>query len=208
PPLRPGRAGGGSIGVDAPEARGVLEERGEPAAIQRVLRLESHRLIEDYMLLANETIARDAARKKLPIPYRIHDPPDTARIEQLRELIGGFGRRLQGNGSPAPRRRPGLIERGKGRPEAKLPPTAGLRSRRQAPYSEESNGHFGLAPPHYTHLTSPIRRYPDLLLHRICATHFLGDEGVRLTAEQIAPIAKLSSERERIAEAAERDSIE
>ena len=79
---------------------------------------------------------------------------------------------------------------------------------RQARYSEENNGHFGLAAPYYTHFTSPIRRYPDLLLHRICATRYLGDEGGRLTAEQIAPIAKLSSERERIAEAAERDSIE
>lgn len=206
--LRAAREERGSIDFDLPEARVVLEESGEPADIQRVLRLESHRLIEDYMLLANETIARDAAQKKLPIPYRIHDPPDTARIEQLREFIGGFGLRLQGKGSPTPKQLQNLIEQVRGRPEAKLLSTVVLRSMRQARYSEENNGHFGLAAPYYTHFTSPIRRYPDLLLHRICATRYLGDEGGRLTAEQIAPIARLSSERERIAEAAERDSIE
>ncbi|NLG60806.1 MAG: ribonuclease R [Candidatus Cloacimonetes bacterium] len=206
--LRTAREARGSIDFDLPEARVVLEESGEPADIQRVLRLESHRLIEDYMLLANETIARDAARRKLPIPYRIHEPPDTARIEQLREFVGGFGLRLQGRGSPTPKQLQKLIEQVKGRPEEKLLSTVVLRSMRQARYSEENHGHFGLAAPYYTHFTSPIRRYPDLLLHRICASRFLGDDAGVLTAEQIEPIAKLSSERERIAEAAERDSIE
>lgn len=206
--LRAAREERGSIDFDLPEARVVLEESGEPADIQRVLRLESHRLIEDYMLLANETIARDAARRKLPIPYRIHEPPDTARIEQLREFIGGFGLRLQGRGSPTPKQLQAVIEQVKDRPEEKLLSTVVLRSMRQARYSEENHGHFGLAAPHYAHFTSPIRRYPDLLLHRICASRFLGDDGGLLTAEQIAPIAKLGSERERIAEAAERDSVE
>lgn len=206
--LRAAREERGSIDFDLPEARVVLEESGEPADIQRVLRLESHRLIEDYMLLANETIARDAARRKLPIPYRIHEPPDTARIEQLREFIGGFGLRLQGRGSPTPKQLQAVIEQVKDRPEEKLLSTVVLRSMRQARYSEENHGHFGLAAPHYAHFTSPIRRYPDLLLHRICASRFLGDGGGLLTAEQIAPIAKLGSERERIAEAAERDSVE
>ncbi|HEU5210912.1 MAG TPA: ribonuclease R [Longimicrobiales bacterium] len=206
--LRAAREERGSIDFDLPEARVVLEESGEPADIQRVLRLESHRLIEDYMLLANETIARDAARRKLPIPYRIHEPPDTARIEQLRDFIGGFGLRLQGRGSPTPKQLQAVIEQVKDRPEEKLLSTVVLRSMRQARYSEENHGHFGLAAPHYAHFTSPIRRYPDLLLHRICASRFLGDDGGLLTADQIAPIAKLSSERERIAEAAERDSVE
>lgn len=206
--LRAAREQRGSIDFDMPEARVVLEESGEPADIQRVLRLESHRLIEDYMLLANETIAREASRRKLPIPYRIHEPPDTARIEQLREFVGSFGLRLKGKGNPAPRQLQELIEQVKGRPEEKLLTSVVLRSMKQARYSEENLGHFGLAAPFYTHFTSPIRRYPDLLLHRICASRFLGDDIGVMTAEQIAPIAKLSSERERIAEAAERDSVE
>ncbi len=206
--LRAAREDRGSIDFDMPEARVVLEESGEPADIQRVLRLESHRLIEDFMLLANETMAREASRRKLAIPYRIHEPPDTARIEQLREFVGSFGLRLKGKGSPAPKQVQELLEQVKGRPEEKLLSSVVLRSMKQARYSEENLGHFGLAAPFYTHFTSPIRRYPDLLLHRICASRFLDDDVGVLSAEQIAPLAKLSSERERIAEAAERDSVE
>ncbi|MGH7444757.1 MAG: ribonuclease R [Longimicrobiales bacterium] len=206
--LRRARAERGSIDFDLPEARVVLAESGEPTDIQRVLRLDSHRLIEDFMLLANETIARTAAKRKIPIPYRIHEPPDAARIEQLREFVASFGLRMPARGKPSPKDLQKLLEQARGRPEEKLLSTVVLRSMKQARYSEENLGHFGLAASHYAHFTSPIRRYPDLLLHRICALRFLDQQGTSPSAEAIAPIAKLSSERERVAVAAERDSVE
>lgn len=161
------------------------------------------------MLLANETIARKAAHSKLPIPYRIHEAPDAMRMEQLSEFVAGFGLRLSTRGGkPAPGQVQKLLEQARGRPEEKLLSTIVLRSMKQARYSEENLGHFGLAASHYTHFTSPIRRYPDLLLHRILARRFLDAEGALPNKEAVAAIAKLSSERERVAVAAERDSIE
>ena len=207
--LRAARAERGSIDFDLPEARVVLGESGEPTDIQRVLRLETHKLIEDFMLLANETMARMAAQAKLPIPYRIHEAPDAMRMEQLSEFVAGFGLRLSTRGGkPAPGQVQKLLEQARGRPEEKLLSGIVLRSMKQARYSEENLGHFGLAASHYTHFTSPIRRYPDLLLHRVCARKFLDAEGALPSAEAIGTIAKLSSERERVAVAAERDSIE
>ena len=206
--LRAQREKRGSIDFDLPETRVVLAESGEPTDIQRVLRLDSHRLIEDFMLLANETIARRASKAKVPIPYRIHEPPDMVRMEQLADFVAGFGLRLAGKGKPTPAQLQKMLEQTRGRPEEKLLSTVVLRSMKQARYSEENLGHFGLAASHYSHFTSPIRRYPDLMLHRICAARFIERDRRSPSAVAIAPIAKLSSERERIAVAAERDSID
>ena len=206
--LRSARGERGSIDFDLPEARVVLAESGEPTDIQRVQRLDTHKLIEDFMLLANETVARRASKAKLPIPYRIHEAPDEMRMEQVAEFAASFGLRLSGSGAPTPRHLQKLLDQARGRPEETLLSTVVLRSMKQARYSEENLGHFGLAASHYAHFTSPIRRYPDLLLHRQCARKFLHDSAQVLGKEAIAPIAKLSSERERVAVAAERDSID
>lgn len=207
--LRAQRASRGSLDFDLPEARVVLNTKGEPTDIQRVLRLESHRLIEDFMLLANETIARDAVRRKVPMIYRIHEPPDTDRLEQLREFAATFGHRLGQRGEPTPKDLQRLLNRVQGRPEENLVSTVVLRSMKQARYSPENQGHFGLAARSYIHFTSPIRRYPDLVAHRLAAAAFIDGKQPppELSDEVLPTIARIASERERVAVDAERDSI-
>jgi ribonuclease R len=207
--LRQKREGRGSLDFDLPEARVILNTAGEPTDIQRVLRLESHRLIEDFMLLANETVAARAARARVPFVYRIHEPPDANRLQQLADFVGTLGYRLTGGENPGPKDLQRLLERAKSRPEESLISTVVLRSMKQARYSAENVGHFGLAARHYTHFTSPIRRYPDLVVHRLCVTQFLESERVGKGASSgLGDVARTSSERERVAVAAERDSID
>lgn len=207
--LRAARASRGSLDFDLPEARVILNTQGEPTDIQRVLRLESHRLIEDFMLLANETIAAEAVRRKVPMIFRIHEGPDRDRIEQLREFVATFGHRLSQRGEPTPKDLQRLLERVRGRPEENLVSTVVLRSMKQARYSPENLGHFGLAARSYLHFTSPIRRYPDLMVHRLAARVFIDGErlGPELNDELLATVARVASERERVAVEAERDSI-
>ena len=208
--LREKRLERGSLDFDLPEARVVLNSEGEPTDIKKIERLESHRLIEDFMLLANEIVARKGSRAKLPFLYRVHEPPDDERIAQLQEFAKTFGYSISQKKKPSPKDLQRLLERIKGRPEERLLSTVVLRSMRQARYSHENLGHFGLAAKFYTHFTSPIRRYPDLIVHRICAHAFLNDENVReaMNAAMLPEIARISSERERVAVDAERDSIE
>jgi ribonuclease R len=205
--LRRARAARGSLDLDLPEARVVLGETGEPTDIQRVIRLEAHRLIEDFMLLANEAIARRGVEAKVPFIYRVHEPPESGRMEQLREFVATFGHRLGGrSGAPTPQDLQRLLATAAGTAEAGLISTVVLRSMKQARYAEQSLGHFGLATPTYTHFTSPIRRYPDLVVHRLASRLFIDGARPWLDEEQLADVARLSSERERIAVAAERDS--
>src|SRR5690606_27665243 len=208
--LRAIREERGSLDFDLPEARVVLNTRGEPTDIQRVLRLESHRLIEDFMLLANETIAARAARKRIPFVYRIHERPDADRMEQLREFVATLGLRLGGGKAPRPKDLQRLLEEVRGRPEEGLVSTVVLRSMKQARYSVENVGHFGLAARYYAHFTSPIRRYPDLVAQRLVAQAFVDREPVAADlADDVLPgVARISSERERVAVEAERDSVE
>jgi ribonuclease R len=206
--LREKRVGRGSIDFDLPEARVILNTAGEPTDIQRVLRLETHRLIEDFMLLANETIDREAGRRKLPFIHRVHEPPDPSRVEQLRAFLGSLGVKVAEKPTPKDLQR--ALERFDGRPEESLVSTVVLRSMKQARYSEKPLGHFGLATDHYTHFTSPIRRYSDLVVHRL-ATRGIGAEETlpeELRTEYLPGVARHTSQRERVAVDAERDSID
>lgn len=203
--LRRRRQQRGSLDFDLPEARVVLDPAGAPTDIQRVERLETHRLIEDFMLLANETIAQAAAQRKIPFIYRIHEKPDEAKLEQLREFAGSLGYRL---GKAAPRDLQRLIEQSQQRPDGALLSTVVLRSMKQARYAAENLGHFGLAARHYTHFTSPIRRYPDLIVHRLSGRVFIDRAPVATNRDALEEAAVHASERERAAVAAERDSVD
>jgi ribonuclease R len=205
--LRRQRESRGSLDFDLPETRVVLGATGEPTDIQRVTRVEAHRLVEDFMLLANDVIARRASRGGLPFLYRVHESPDAGRMAQLRQFVATLGHRLTGRtGEPTPRDLQRLLASAAGRPEEGLLSTVVLRSMKQARYSEQNLGHFGLATGTYTHFTSPIRRYPDLVVHRLCAAIFIDGTAPWLDVEQLAGIARHASERERVAVAAERDS--
>jgi ribonuclease R len=205
--LRGLRAERGSLDFDLPEARVVLDAAGEPTDIQRVDRREAHRLVEDFMLLANEVVAARAVKAELPFMFRIHEPPDPVRMEQLRDFLATFGHRLGGRrGEPSPKDLQRVLSTAEGRPEGALVSMVLLRSMKQARYSEQNLGHYGLAMARYTHFTSPIRRYPDLVVHRIAAGVYIDGRAPWLDAERLGEISRQSSERERIAVAAERDS--
>jgi len=207
--LRARRQERGGLDFDLPEARVVVNAAGEPTDIQRMLRLETHRLIEEFMILANESVARLARKKKVPFIYRIHEPPDRDRFERLREFVAGFGLSLPKNGHRSPRSLQKLLNAVEGRPEESVVSTLTLRSMKQARYSAEWKEHFGLGSRAYTHFTSPIRRYPDLAIHRVVRRAFIEGKSVpESVGEQMEAIALRSSAREREAMEAERDSVE
>jgi ribonuclease R len=206
--IRRAREAAGAIDFALPEARVELDEEGEPVAIHARERLASHRLIEDLMILANETVAELGERESLPLVYRIHEPPDPDRLEGLRSLGKLFGFSL-----PAEDVRPAdiarLVESQRGTPREYLVSAVALRSMRQARYSTRNVGHFGLASRAYAHFTSPIRRYPDLLVHREIVRWLEGraGRGGGPSVEELEAAARHCSERERKAEEAERDSV-
>lgn len=206
--LRAERKSRGSIDFDLPEARVVLNTAGEPTDIQRVLRLETHKLVEDFMILANEVVDREAAQRKLPFLHRVHEPPAAERVETLRTFLGGLGVRIPEK--PSPKDLQAALSKFDGRPEESLVSTVVLRSMKRALYSEKPLGHFGLATDHYTHFTSPIRRYSDLVVHRILTRAFVDGEKVpeELRVEYLPGVARRTSERERVAVDAERDSVD
>jgi len=207
--LRTRRQDRGGLDFDLPEARVIVNAAGEPTDIQRMLRLETHRLIEEFMILANESVARLARKKKLPFIYRIHEPPDRDRFERLREFVAGFGLSLPKNSHRSPRSLQKLLKTVEGRPEESVVSTLILRSMKQARYSAECEEHFGLGSSAYTHFTSPIRRYPDLAIHRVVRRALIEKKPVpESVGEQMIAVALRSSAREREAMEAERDSVE
>ena len=207
--LREKREGRGSLDFDLPEARVLLGEKGRPVSIRQVERLESHRLVEAFMLLANEIVAREAESRHLPILFRVHEPPPTDKMRDLRAFLGHLGYRVS-KGKIPQKELQAVLAQVEGRPEEKLVSTVILRSMSRARYNVENLGHYGLASDWYTHFTSPIRRYPDLWLHRVL-THVLVEgrevpedwEGLGLKEK-----AERCSVRERVAEAAERESVD
>ncbi|MBT8395761.1 MAG: VacB/RNase II family 3'-5' exoribonuclease, partial [Gemmatimonadetes bacterium] len=206
--LRKKRVGRGSLDFDLPEARVILGSDGAPVDIQKVVQLESHRLIEDFMLLANETVAREAAKKKLPIPFRIHEPPAADRLEELRRFLGTLGYPI-GKKSVRAKDLQHVLNKVEGRPEAALISTVILRSMARARYQPKNLGHFGLGADTYTHFTSPIRRYPDLMLHRVVIRAFVEGKPIPRSwgGDALAQASERSTVREELATEAERDSV-
>jgi ribonuclease R len=205
--LRKNRIRRGSLDFDLPEARVILGDDGVPVDIQKVVQLESHRLIEDFMLLANETVAREAAKRKLPIPYRVHEPPSSDRLEELRRFLGTLGHPIGKKGVKAKDLQQ-ILKAVEGKPEAALISTVILRSMARARYQPTNLGHFGLGAETYTHFTSPIRRYPDLMLHRVVIRAFVKGSAIPegWGGEALSQAAERSTMREELAVEAERDS--
>ena len=206
--LRQIRIQRGSIDFDLPEARVVLGTGGIPIDIQKTVQLESHRLIEDFMLLANETVARESEKRNLPIPFRVHESPSPDKAQELKRFLGTLGYNLPNRGLK-PKDLQKILKAVEGKPEAGLVSTVVLRSMARARYQPENLGHFGLGATTYTHFTSPIRRYPDLLVHRVVVRGLIegGHIPVAWGGDALAQASERSSMTEGLAAEAERDSV-
>ena len=207
--LRARRAGRGALDFELPDARVSLGEFGEPLAVGREERLESHRLVEDFMLLANEIIARKSREAGLPILYRVHEPPAENKLVDLSSFLAAVGLARPRTDLGAKELR-AVLARVRGRPEERLVSTAILHAMKRARYDRRNLGHFGLALSHYAHFTSPIRRYPDLWLHRVLAEALIQRRPLpeEWSGDALTAKAERCSVRERVAEAAERESVD
>ncbi len=206
--VREHRVARGALDLDLPEARVILDDEGAPLDIQRVERLESHRLVEDFMILANEVVASDAEARNLPVLFRVHEAPVSERVEELSEFLTRLGHRLPSRKRLRPRDVQTLLGSVRGHVDEELVSTVVLRSLQRARYDAENLGHFGLASEAYLHFTSPIRRYPDLVVHRAVVRTLV--EGLPPQAwdpEALAGVAEQASLREQAADDAERDSV-
>jgi ribonuclease R len=216
--LREKRRKRGSVDFDFPECKIILDQEGHPVEIKPYERNVATDIIEDFMLAANETIAQHFYWMELPFVYRIHDVPDGERIRKLAAFINNFGYYMKAVGRTGqktsneevhPKEIQKLLAKIAGTPEEPMISRLALRSMRQAKYSVECTGHFGLACPYYCHFTSPIRRYPDLQIHRIIKEQLrgrLGEERIAHYRELLPEVAKHSSETERRADEAERET--
>ena len=208
--LRKKRMSRGSIDFDFPETKIILNEQGKPVDIKPYDRNVATKIIEDFMLIANEIVAQDYFWQELPFVYRTHDNPDGEKIKKLATFINNFGYSIHiGQDEVHPKELQKLLIKIEGTPEEALISRLTLRSMKQAKYTTVSTGHFGLATNYYCHFTSPIRRYPDLQIHRIIKDNLRG----RMDAKKIAHYEKIlddvashSSKTERRAEEAERET--
>jgi ribonuclease R len=212
------RRGRGSIDFDLPEPEVIIGLTGQTEGIIRAERNLAHQLIEEFMLAANEAVAAHITALKIPFLYRIHENPEPAKLISFQEFVYGFGYEfplVAERVDPADLQR--LLAQAEGRPEERMLNYALLRCMKQARYAAENLGHFGLASKCYCHFTSPIRRYPDLVVHRIlraalaAAEHTGGkraEKQLAIATERLGEIAEHTSKRERVAMEAERDVIE
>ena len=216
--LREKRRKRGSIDFDFPECKIYLDSEGRPTDIKPYERNTATDIIEDFMLAANETVAQHFYWMELPFVYRVHDVPDADRLQKLASIISNFGYSMKAVGRAKskvsseeihPKEIQKLLARIAGTPEEAMISRMALRSMKQAKYSVECTGHFGLACAYYCHFTSPIRRYPDLQIHRIIKEQLRGRMNEERTAhyrELLPEVAKHSSETERRADEAERET--
>ncbi|MBS10048.1 MAG: ribonuclease R [Gemmatimonadetes bacterium] len=200
----------GAIDFDLPEPEFELNETATPVAIRERSRLNSHRLIEEYMLLANRLVAEHLTTSDTPSLYRVHGGPDPESLEAFREVAAAFGVRIPAKGFGTGKSITDFLRSVQDKRIATVLNERLLRSMKKAEYTPRNIGHFGLAFRDYTHFTSPIRRYPDLVTHRILRERLTGTMTpgrADVLAERLPPIGQQSSERERVAQQAEWDSI-
>ncbi|MBQ4067704.1 MAG: ribonuclease R [Lachnospiraceae bacterium] len=208
--LRERRMKRGAIDFEFPESKIILDEKGVPQDIIPYERNVATKIIEDFMLAANETIAEDFFWQELPFVYRTHDTPDPEKIMKLGMFINNFGYAIKMTQEDIhPKELQKLIDKVEGTPEEALISRITLRSMKQAKYTTSSTGHFGLATKYYCHFTSPIRRYPDLQIHRIIKENLRGgltDKRIKHYERILNGVAEQSSMMERRADDAERDT--
>ena len=211
--LRKKRMKRGAIDFDFKEAKVLVDEEGHPTDVVIRERSVAERLIEEFMLAANETVAEHFHWLELPFIYRIHEDPKEDKLQRFFEFITNFGLIVRGKANTVhPRALQEIIETVQGKPEEMVVNTVMLRSMQQAKYFEENMGHFGLATDYYTHFTSPIRRYPDLVVHRLIRTYIIKGEIDPQTQAKwsalLPDIAYHTSKMERRAVDAERETDE
>lgn len=212
--LRKRRTMRGSIDFEIPEAKVVLNKEGKPVEIKKYELTISNNIIEDFMLAANETVAERFFWLEVPFMYRVHDLPDTEKLEEFSKFIYNYGYKIKGLTQLQPMAFQQLLEDVKGKPEERIISTLMLRSMQQARYSPTNTGHFGLAAQYYCHFTSPIRRYPDLFIHRVMSEliendyKFRSDKREKKLRKLSVEGSKHASEKEREAQLAERDSVD
>jgi len=209
--LRKKRMSRGSIDFDFAEAKIIVDENGKPVEIKKYELTIANKIIEEFMLVCNETVAEHFFWANVPFVYRIHEEPDTEKIEAFSEFVHNLGYSIKGINKIHPRALQDLLEKVKGSKEERIISTVMLRSLQKAKYSSQQYGHFGLAAKFYCHFTSPIRRYPDLIIHRIMKEYLEGklDSAREDYLNKVLPdIARQCSERERAADDAERETEE
>lgn len=210
--LRDERMRKGAIAFERSELAFRLDEKGKPVEVYLKHPIAANNLVEEFMLLANRTVAEFIAtlsddRHPLAFVYRVHDTPDAEKLADLAEFVGRFGYRINTTGSPEmiAKSLNALLDKVQGRPEDELVETLTIRTMAKAIYQTENIGHYGLAFPYYTHFTSPIRRHPDMMVHRLLTHYIKGGKSVNRA--ELEETCKYDSEAERIASEAERTSI-
>ena len=205
--LRDRRFKSGAINFDRPEMKVEVDGTGRPVNVYQKFSKEANWLIEEFMLLANRTVAEFIAKTGKTFVYRIHDEPDLVKLENLRSFSKGFGYKMGkfGEGKSVSKILGELLEESKGRPEFAAFEDIALRSMAKAKYSTDNIGHYGLAFGYYTHFTSPIRRYPDTMVHRLLAMYLAGKESQN--KDKYEEECAYASQREQIAADAERTSV-
>jgi ribonuclease R len=203
----------GMIDFDASEAKVVLDSRGLPVDIVIKQRLDSHRLVEAFMLLANRTVAehvhllRQKTGAKLPFVYRVHEKPSPDKLADFSRFVGALGHPFRAGKQITPKKFQNFLSAIKGSSHKVVIENVALRTMMKAQYSTQNQGHFGLAFAHYTHFTSPIRRYPDLIVHRLLKAYNGEEPRHAALPAGLSEICRISTEREILAQQAERESI-
>ena len=211
--LKKRRHDAGSIPFNAPEPKVILDEKGFPVELGMRDRSESHELIEEFMILANQTVAehieklRKDGSRKYPFVYRIHEKPQGKKLNDFVDFVRALGYAFDPGKRVTAKKFQRLLEQVDGTKHAIIVEEVALRTMMKAVYATRNPGHFGLACTHYTHFTSPIRRYPDLMVHRLLKTYEQDGDLKQILPMKLSHICDIASEKEMLAQKAERESI-
>ena len=211
--LKQKREGAGSLDLDIPESKVILDKNGFAIDIEKYKIYFANEIIEQFMLTANEIVAEKFYWLEAPFIYRVHEEPDTEKVNALNKFLFNFGYKIKSNKEKVyPKAFAEVLEKVKGREEEMVDSNLILRTLKVARYESENKGHFGIASKYYCHFTSPIRRYPDLFIHRIISkyidnSYILNEKNLEKYKEQATKYSQTSSEREKIAQKVEREAI-